>query len=114
MVGLYQYVVPQLIMLIITNIILLGYLLISRPYLNKINLIFSLLFVLTVITLESFQIYFYQNDATMFASEKTRLAYPFVVTLCVVLILLVVWVLWRMIWEVSFYIKNFKGTLLYL
>ena len=50
----------------------------------------------------------------MFASEKTRLAHPFVVALCIVLILLVVWVLWRVVWEVSFYIKNFKGTLLYL
>ena len=114
MVGLYQYVVPQLALLIITNIALLVYLLAVRPHLNKINLLFTLLFVLTLITLESFQIYFIQVDAVMFASEKTRVASPFVITLCVVLILLVFWALWRVVWEVSFFIKNFKGTLLYL
>ena len=114
MVGLYSAVVAQLVMLIITNCLLLFYLLKVRPYLNKLNLIFSILFVLTLLALESFQIYFFQHDSELFASDKTRIAFPFVITLCVVLILMAVWALWRVVWETSFYVKNFKGTLLYL
>lgn len=68
MVGLYGAVMAQLVLLLITNALLLFYLLKVRPYLNKINLIFSLLFVLTLITLESFQIFFLQKDSQMFAS----------------------------------------------
>ena len=98
MVGLYNAVITQLILLIITNGLLLIYLLKVRPYLNKLNLIFSLIFVLALVTLECFQIYFFQYDGQMFASEKTKIAHPFIVTLCVVLILMVVWALWRVVW----------------
>ena len=51
MVGLYQYVVPQLALLITTNIAFLVYQLAVRPHLNKINMLFTLLFILTLITL---------------------------------------------------------------
>jgi hypothetical protein len=68
MVGLYGAVVAQLALLITTNCIFLIYLFKTRPYLNNINLFFSLLFVLTAIVLESFYIYFYQHDKEMFAS----------------------------------------------
>jgi hypothetical protein len=68
MVGLYSSVIAQLVLLIITNIIFLLYLLKSRPYLNKINLIFMILFVLTAITLEAFFLYFYETDSSTYAS----------------------------------------------
>ena len=114
MVGLYTLVMAQLVLMIVTNGLMLIYLLKVRPYLNKINLLFNILFVLALIAIEAFQIYFYQNDAELFASDKTNLAYPFVVALCVAFILMVLWGLWRVVWEVSLYVKNFKGTLLYL
>jgi hypothetical protein len=44
------------------------YLLKVRPYLNKINLVFMVLFVLTSIGIEVFGIYFYQTDAATFAA----------------------------------------------
>ncbi len=62
MVGLYTMVYAQLVLLIITNCLFLVYLLKVRPYLNKINLLFSILFVLSQITLEAFYIYFFKND----------------------------------------------------
>lgn len=71
MVGLYTAVVAQLSLLITTNILFLFYLLKVRPYINKINLIFMILFVMTTITLEAFSIYFYQTDSTTFATDKT-------------------------------------------
>ena len=51
MVGLYKFIVPQLSLLITTNIVFLVYLLKVRPYLNWINLLFKVLFVLTLIVL---------------------------------------------------------------
>ena len=51
MVGLYSAPLAQLVLLIITNALLLVYLIKVRPYLNKINLIFTILFVLTLLTL---------------------------------------------------------------
>lgn len=114
MVGLYTAMLAQLALLITTNTLYLFYLLKTRPYLNKLNLLFMVLFVLATITIEAFSIYFYQNDSQLFASAKTNIAFPFVVTLCVVLILMVLWALWRVVWEVSFFVNNFKRTLLYL
>lgn len=98
MVGLYHAIMPQLVMLIITNGFYLIYLIKVRPYLNKINLIFTIIYVLTAITLEALFIHFYQTDQSTFASEKTATAYPFVVALCVVLVLLILWALWRVVW----------------
>ena len=114
MVALYGMVIPQLCMLIATNILLLLYLLKVRPYINKLNLIFTLLFVLSAIALEAMQIYFFKYDAILTATQKTNIGHPFVIALCSVLMLLVVWALWRIVWEASFYVRNFKGTLLYL
>lgn len=51
MVGFYRTIMPQMVMLIITNCLFLIYLLKVRPYLNKINLVFTVLFVLTTIAL---------------------------------------------------------------
>ena len=51
MTALYGYTIPQLALLITTNILMLGYLVIARPYLNKINLVFTLLFLLAAIAL---------------------------------------------------------------
>lgn len=51
MVGLYHAIMAQLVLLIITNALFLIYLVKFRPYLNKINLIFTIIYVLTVITL---------------------------------------------------------------
>jgi hypothetical protein len=114
MTGLYNYIIPQLALLITTNTLYLIYLLKARPYVNKINLIFMILFTLTAITIEAFCIYFYQTDTSTFASQKTATAHPFVITLSAILVLLLVWSLWRLIWEVSFFVSNFKKTLLYL
>jgi len=72
------------------------------------------LFILASIAIEVFGIYFYQTDASTFASQKTATGYPFVIALCVVLILLLLWSLWRVVWEISFLIGKFKKTQLYL
>ncbi len=101
-------------LLISTNILMFGYLIVARPYLNKINFFFTIIFILTAITLEAFFIHFYQTDSITFASEKTNTAYPLVLTICSILILLLIWSLWRVVWEVSFLVRNFKKTLLYL
>lgn len=50
----------------------------------------------------------------MYASDKTAVAFPFVVTACTVLILVILWTLWRFVWEIMFYWQNFKKTELYL
>ena len=58
--------------------------------------------------------HFHLTDATTFASQKTNTAYPLVLALCSFLVLLLLWALWRVVWEVSFLVRNFKKTLLYL
>jgi len=50
-VGLYNYPIIQLALLMVTNILFLGYLLIARPYLNAINMLFAVLTTLGLIVL---------------------------------------------------------------
>jgi hypothetical protein len=114
LVSLYSSPRSQLILLICTNIAFLVYTIKFRPFLNNINLIFTILTTLTFIGFEAFYLFFLGVQGTMYASEKTTLAYPFVVTACTVVILIILWALWRFVWEVMFYWQNFKKTELYL
>lgn len=114
MVGLYKYPKPQLIMLIVTNLLHLIYSIVFRPFLSNLNLLFSILSTLVIILIESLILYFEDNGKGMYANEKYNLAFPFLVAADVFCILLLLWGCWRFIWEINFYIKNFKGTLLYL
>jgi hypothetical protein len=114
MVGLYHSPKSQLVMLIITNLLHLTYTLAFRPYLNNLNLIFSILSTLTIIVIESLIIYFEDNGKTIYANDKYNIAFPFLVAADVFCVLLILWGCWRFIWEINFYIRNFKGTLLYL
>jgi hypothetical protein len=114
LVGLYSYPQPQMALLLLTNLTYLIYLLRWRPFLNNINLVFSVVWVLGLIALESFYIYFQAKEGKLYASDKTSLGYPFVIALCVVVLLVLLWSLWRGIWEIMFLWQNFKKTLLYL
>jgi len=114
LVSLYGSPKSQLILLIITNIVFLIYMVKVRPYLNNINLIFTILTTLTLIVLEVFYLYFFSVQNTMFASDKTAIAFPFIVTACTIVILMIIWSLWRFVWESMFYWQNFKKTELYL
>ena len=58
--------------------------------------------------------YYYINDANMFASEKTAKGYPMVIALSVFMILMIIWSCWRVVWDINFLVGKFKGTLLYL
>ena len=49
MTALYNYTIPQLVLLLATNFAFLAYLLKARPYINSINLVFMILFTLTSI-----------------------------------------------------------------
>jgi len=114
LVGLYSSPNAQLIMLILTNICHLAYTLKVRPYLNNINLIFNILSTLCIIAFESYFIYFFNNGSKMFANQKYNIAYPFLIVVDIFCVLMVLWGFWRFIWEINLYVKNFKGTLLYL
>jgi hypothetical protein len=114
MAALYNYILPQLAMLILTNGLYLIYTLQQRPHLNKLNLIFTILFILLTTVMEGFFVYFKRNDMYLFASQKTNTAYPLVIAICSVMIMMVLWGLWRVVWEISFLVNKFKHTLLYL
>jgi len=68
MVGLYDNPKIQLVLLIITNILHLTYNVSFKPFLNNLNLVFSILSTLIIIAFESFFIYFLDNEGKMFAN----------------------------------------------
>lgn len=113
MVALYTSPKTQLVLMIITNLLLLCYNLKWRPQLNILNLIFSILFTGFLVSFEGMYIYFV-NNTLMTPTRKTNAAFPFLVAADVFCILLVIWVMWRLVWEASFYWNNFKKTQLYL
>jgi hypothetical protein len=113
MVAFYALPRVQLALLIMTNLLFLCYHLRFRPQLNAINLIFTVLFLACLVALEAMFLYFLDNTSIT-ASQKTSAAFPFLVAADVFCVLLVLWVLWRAVWEASFYWNNFKKTQLYL
>jgi hypothetical protein len=113
MVALYTSPIIQLCLLIITNCVFLGYHLKVRPQLNNINLIFTILAILAMVLFEGLYLYF-QTHLELTATQKTNVAFPFLVTADVFCVLFALWAVWRLIWEISFYWRNFKQTQLYL
>ncbi len=113
MVALYNYPLAQLSLLIATNCFFLAYHLKVRPQLNVINLVFTILPILALVLFEGLYIYF-QTHLELTATQKTNVAFPFLVTADVFCILFALWAVWRLIWEVNFYWRNFKQTQLYL
>ena len=113
MVALYTAPKAQLALLIVTNLCLLIYQLKTRPHLNTINLLFTVLFLLFLVVLEAFYLYFL-NNPTMTATQKTNTAFPLLIAADVFCVLMVLWVVWRFVWEASYYWNSFKKTQLYL
>ena len=64
-------VVVQLALLLTTNALYVGYVLYFRPYINTINTLVTPLMVSTLLFIESYMLYFYKNDAELFADQKT-------------------------------------------
>lgn len=113
MVALYTSPMMQLGLLIATNCIFLLYHLKVRPQLNNINLIFTILAILAMILFEGLYLYF-QTHTELTATQKSNVAFPFLVAADVFCILFALWAVWRVIWETSFYWRNFKQTQLYI
>ena len=113
MTAFYTYPKAQLVLLIITNSLLLCYHLKFRPHLNFLNLIFYILSIAFLISVEAMYIYF-SNNTLMTPNKKTNAAYNFLVAADIFCVLLVLWVVWRVVWEASLYWNKFKKTQLYL
>lgn len=50
----------------------------------------------------------------MYATDKTNVAFPYIVFQSVLFVLMILWALWRFVWECSFYWQKFKKTQVYL
>lgn len=112
MVGLYSYPTPQLAMLLLTNTCFLFYNLKVRPQLSKINLIFTILAICFLMAFECIYLYFISHS-TLTATQKTNIAFPFLVAADVFCVTFVLWAMWRCVWECSFYWTAFKQTQIY-
>jgi hypothetical protein len=59
-------------------------------------------------------LYFNKYANVLYASTKTNLAFPFLIAICIIMILLILWSIWRFIWEIMLFVQIFKKTELYL
>lgn len=111
--GLDKSTTAQMILLALTNIAYILYLLISRPFIIHINTIFSIVWSGILITTEVFLIYFNLNNGNLLSSEKTRITFPLLVTISVFLMLLIIWSIWRAVWQFMDIWNFFKSTEFY-
>ena len=113
MTTLYNSPNMQLILLVGTNALLLGYHLKVRPQLNILNLIFTVLAILFMVAFEAVYLFFL-NNTQLTATQKTARGHALLIASDVFCVIFCLWALWRVVWECSFYCQNFKRTQLYL
>jgi hypothetical protein len=61
---------------------------------------------------EAVYLYFYYNSS-LTSTEKLNVSYPLLIAISVVLVALVVWALWRCVWEIIYLLDALKKTEFY-
>jgi hypothetical protein len=97
-----------------TNCLYILYILVLRPYINCINTVMTPLMVLPMLLLESYMVYFYMNDASLQSTAKTELAKPLIYILSALYMVMILWTVWRVIYDAMDVWNYFKRTEFYL
>jgi hypothetical protein len=100
-------------MLIITNLCYLTYILYFRPYLSIVNNILIPLFICQIIFIECYMLYFNINDAQLLTSIKIQQAKPFLIIISVFYMVLILWTIWRVVWDFMHTLNYFRKTEFY-
>lgn len=64
-------------------------------------------------TIEIFLIYFKIHNSGLLSSEKTRVTYPLLIAISVFLIVIIIWSVWRSVWQLMDIWQTFKKTQFY-
>lgn len=99
LVSLYEKPIAQMALLIVTNVFFMGYLVISRPYSIHVNTVMGILWGMLLIAVEAYEIYFTVKDDELNSSDKTEQAYPLLIAVSVVMMIMILWSCWRVIWQ---------------
>jgi hypothetical protein len=70
--------------------------------------------VCPLLLIESYMIYFYLNDAKLLSDQKTKLALPLIYILSAIYMVMILWTVWRVIYDAMDIWNYFKKTEFYL
>ncbi len=59
-------------------------------------------------------IYFHMKDNTLYSEQKTEIAKPLIIVLSVLYMVMIIWTIWRVVYDGIDMWKYFKTTLFYL
>jgi hypothetical protein len=79
-----------------------------------VNTVIQPLMICALILLESYLMYYYMNDSIMFSDQKTSMAKPLIIVLSVFYMVMILWTIWRVIYDGMDLWNYFKKTEFYL
>ena len=102
-----------MVLLIVTNAVFIAYLVVIRPYSIHANTIMMVILCGMLIVVESYVIYFTANDQKLDSENKTKKTYPMLIFVSIVLMMTIIWTVWRTFWQFSQNWKFFSKTEFY-
>ena len=99
-----------MVLMFVTNFVYSAYLIVARPFSIHINTILAMVWCAILMTVEAFLIYFNVHNSEMLSSAKTKVTNPLLIAISVFMMILIIWSVWRSVWQFIDIWQYFKET----